>query len=71
VSDQICIGSKILAVADVFLSMAGSRPYRTGLGIEAAEAELERGRGIIYDNEVVDAFLSLIRDSRYQLPIAL
>lgn len=71
VAEQISIGSKILAVADVFLSMAGSRPYRTGLGIEAAEAELERGRGIIYDNAVVDAFLTLIRNKSYQLPTAL
>ena len=70
-AEQICIGSKILAVADVFLSMAGSRPYRAGLGIEAAEAELERGRGIIYDESVVDAFLTLIRNKSYQLPTTL
>lgn len=70
-AEQISMEAKILSVADVFLSMAGSRPYRSGLGIEAAEAELERGRGVIYDASVVDAFLTLIREKGYELPTTL
>ncbi len=38
------------------------RPYRPGLGVEAALAEIQRGRGVRYDAAAVDACVSLIRD---------
>ncbi len=53
--DEIIIEAKILAVADVTEAMWSSRPYRPGLGIEAALDEIERGRGEVYDPEVVDS----------------
>lgn len=55
-SEQIIQEARILAVADVFDSMASDRPYRYAPGIDAAFAELRSGRGRLYDPYVVDAF---------------
>jgi HD-GYP domain-containing protein (c-di-GMP phosphodiesterase class II) len=65
--DDIMIEARILAVADVVESMAFHRPYRTGLGIDVALAEIEKNRGIIYDSTAVDACLRLFREKGYQL----
>ncbi|MES9964895.1 MAG: HD domain-containing phosphohydrolase [Candidatus Sedimenticola sp. 20ELBAFRAG] len=63
--DEICLEAKILAVADVVEAMASDRPYRPGLGIEAALREIESGRGGIYDADVTDACLNLFRNKGY------
>jgi HD-GYP domain-containing protein (c-di-GMP phosphodiesterase class II) len=49
--------------------MTSYRPYRVGLGIEAALAEIERGSGTAYDAIVADACLNLFRDKGYALPV--
>ena len=59
--DAILMEARILAVADVVEAMSSHRPYRAALGIEAALAEIERGRGTQYDALVVDACLGLFR----------
>jgi len=66
-TDQISIERKILAVADVFLSIASHRPYRAALGIEEAFAEIKRGRGTLYDEVVVDACIKVVTDKDYKL----
>ena len=60
--------ARIMAVADVIEAMSSHRPYRPGLGIETALAEIERGRGTAYDADTADACLRLFREKRYQLP---
>ena len=55
-------------VADVVEAMSSHRPYRAGLGIDKALAEIERGRGTAYDADAADACLRLFRERRYQLP---
>lgn len=57
--------ARVLAVADVVEAMKSHRPYRPGLGIEAALAEIERGRGTMYDPRVVDACLLLFREKGF------
>jgi putative two-component system response regulator len=47
--------------------MASHRPYRPSLGIDAALAEIEKNRGILYDNTVADTCLKLFREKGYQL----
>jgi HD-GYP domain-containing protein (c-di-GMP phosphodiesterase class II) len=47
--------------------MASHRPYRPGLGIEAALAEIEMNRGTLYDAAVVDACLRLFHMKGYRL----
>jgi putative nucleotidyltransferase with HDIG domain len=65
--EEIVLEARILAVSDVVESMASHRPYRPTLGIEAAVEEIERNRGILYDRDVVDACLRLIREKGYSV----
>ncbi|WP_256992964.1 PAS domain S-box protein [Methylococcus capsulatus] len=65
--EAILLGARIIAVADVMEAMSSHRPYRPGLGKEAALAELEARRGSWYDPRVVDACKALFRDEGYPL----
>ncbi|MDO9528769.1 MAG: hypothetical protein Q7J27_06365 [Syntrophales bacterium] len=47
--------------------MSSHRPYRPGLGIDAALEEIEKNRGALYDADVVDACLRLFREKGFQL----
>ena len=55
-------------VADTLEAMAAHRPYRPGLGLEAALAEIERGRGTSYDPDVADCCLKYYREEGRALP---
>ena len=68
--EEILLEARIMSVADVVEAMSSHRPYRAGLGIDKALAEIERGRGSAYDPVVVDACLKLFRENRYELPQA-
>ncbi|MBI4292936.1 MAG: PAS domain-containing protein [Betaproteobacteria bacterium] len=63
--DSILLESRILGVADVVEAMASHRPYRPGLGIEAALAEIGKGSGRLYDPSVADACTKLFRESGF------
>lgn len=63
--EDILLEARILAVADVVEAMSSHRPYRPGLGIESALAEIERGRGLHYDERAVEACLDLFRSGRF------
>ena len=65
--DEIIMEARIMAVADVVEAMASHRPYRPTLGIEAALEEIEKNKGILYDNVVADTCLRLFREKGYQL----
>jgi HD-GYP domain-containing protein (c-di-GMP phosphodiesterase class II) len=45
--------------------MSSHRPYRPGLGIDKALAEIERGRTTLYDTDTADACLRLFREKRF------
>ena len=66
--EAILLEARIMAVADVVEAMSSHRPYRPGLGIEKALAEVVRGSGIVYDKAVADACLHLFQVKHYQLP---
>jgi HD-GYP domain-containing protein (c-di-GMP phosphodiesterase class II) len=66
--NEILMESQILAVADVIEAMASHRPYRPSLGIEAALKEIEKNKGIIFDETIADACLRLFREKGYKLP---
>ena len=65
--EEILIEAQILAVADVVEAMASHRPYRPGLGIDVALSEIEKNRGILYDDTVTDACLRLFRKKGFKL----
>ena len=66
--EEIVLEARVLAVADVVEAMSSHRPYRPGLGIDAALAEIEKNRGRLFDPAVVDACLRLFREKGYALP---
>jgi len=64
--DAIYLGAKILGVADVVEAMASHRPYRASLGLDKAMEEISKNSGILYDPDVVDAGLKLIREKGFE-----
>lgn len=65
--DEILFKSRILCVADVVEAMSSHRPYRPALGVEEGLAEIRRGKGLLYDPQVVDACLTLFQDKAFVL----
>ncbi len=66
--EEILLGARILCVADVIEAMSSHRPYRPGLGADAALDEIIRMRGTLYDAQVVDACVALFREHAYVMP---
>ena len=58
--EEILLEARILAVADVFESMASHRPYRPTVGTDKAIEEISKNRGILYDPDVADACLGVL-----------
>nr|WP_319395494.1 HD domain-containing phosphohydrolase [uncultured Desulfobacter sp.] len=56
--EDILLEARILTVADVVEAMSSHRPYRPGLGIDKALAEIQKNKGKFYDPDVVDACLT-------------
>lgn len=52
-------------MTDVIEAMSSHRPYRPGLGIDAALDEITQQRGTHYDPQVADACLALFREHDY------
>ena len=57
---EIPIGSRIVAIADAYEAMISDRPYKKAMPHSAALEELLRQRGIQFDPELVDVFISLV-----------
>jgi HD-GYP domain-containing protein (c-di-GMP phosphodiesterase class II) len=64
--EEICIEARILAVADVVEAMSSNRPYRPVVGLDAALEEIEKNKGVFYDNAAVDACLRLFREKGFK-----
>ncbi|MCP4545727.1 MAG: PAS domain S-box protein [bacterium] len=58
-SDEIMWQVRLLAVADLLEAMSTNRPYRAGLGLDLAVKELELGRNVLFDNEIVNTIVRL------------
>lgn len=61
--DQIPRMARILAVADTYDAMTSDRPYRKGLPIEVALAEIRKGAGTQFDPEMAHAFCEMMQPS--------
>jgi HD-GYP domain-containing protein (c-di-GMP phosphodiesterase class II) len=57
---EIPLGARIMAVVDMFVAMTEDRPYRQGLTIDTAVAELRRVAGTQIDPTCMEAFLDLL-----------
>ena len=62
--DAIPIGARIAAAVDAFDAMTADRPYRKGMPVERAIAELKRARGSQFDPQVVDVILQLYEEGQ-------
>jgi putative nucleotidyltransferase with HDIG domain len=58
--DEIDLEARIIFVADAFEAMTSDRPYRTGMEVDDALAELRECSGSQFDGEVVDAMAALL-----------
>ena len=63
--EEILLESRIVGIADVTEAISSHRPYRAGLGIEAALGEIELNRGMLYDGVVADVCIQLFRRKGY------
>lgn len=68
--DDILVGSRILAVADVVEAMSSHRPYKVAAGLDAALDEIAANAGTFYDAQVASACLRLFREQGYEIPAA-
>ena len=60
--DEIRLESRVVLVADVYEAMSSHRPYRPALSHEAAAEELNKNKGVLYDPEVVEALLNMVKE---------
>ncbi|MBE0624577.1 MAG: GAF domain-containing protein [Burkholderiales bacterium] len=65
--DDILLAARIIAVAQELDEMASAHVYRPAMGIDVALAEIERGRGTIFDAAVVDICVQLFRQEGFTL----
>jgi HD-GYP domain-containing protein (c-di-GMP phosphodiesterase class II) len=59
--DDIPVEARVVAVADTFDAMTSDRPYRQGLPVDVALAELDRCAGTQFDPSIVAAFVRAVR----------
>jgi HD-GYP domain-containing protein (c-di-GMP phosphodiesterase class II) len=64
-ADAIIVEARILAVADVTEAIMAHRPYRPAIGLDAALAEIESGKGRLYDAAAVEACVDLFRNKGF------
>jgi putative nucleotidyltransferase with HDIG domain len=60
--EQIPLPSRVIAACDAFVAIASDRPYRRGIGDEAALEQVCRGQGTQFDPQIVDALVAAIAE---------
>jgi len=55
--EEIPLGSRVIALSDALDAMTSERSYRSALPLEKVQVELERGRGLQWDPELVSIAL--------------
>ncbi|MEE9221674.1 MAG: HD-GYP domain-containing protein, partial [candidate division NC10 bacterium] len=58
--EDLSLGGRIFAVADVFDALSSNRPYRVGLDRAEAVERIKQGTGHQFDPKVVEAFLEVM-----------
>ncbi len=62
--DFIPVGSRIIAIADVFDALTTGRSYKKAFTVEATVEELIRIKGIKFDPILVDKFIEALKDAK-------
>ena len=63
---DIRIEARIIGVADVVEAMFHPRSYRPALGLDNALQEIAKGKGVLYDQDVVEACLAAFLDRGFK-----
>jgi len=63
---DIILEARILSVADVVEAMSSHRPYRPAHSMKEALREIKKGKGILYDPQVVDACIRLFEKKGFK-----
>lgn len=64
--EDIPIGARILAIVDAFDAMVSDRPYRQGMQLPVAIAELRAHAGTQFDPELVEMFISIVESGTHE-----
>ncbi|MBI4685196.1 MAG: DUF4388 domain-containing protein [Nitrospirae bacterium] len=59
---EISIGARILSITDAYYAMTTDRPYRKAISREKVIQEIVKHAGTQFDPEVVEVFLSVIKE---------
>ncbi|TWT01108.1 HD domain-containing phosphohydrolase [Planomicrobium sp. CPCC 101079] len=59
--------ARIVGVADAFDAMTTARSYSKGMSFKDGAAELLRCRNILFDANIVDAFVAILEECSYQV----
>jgi PAS domain S-box-containing protein len=63
--EEILLGARILAVANVVEAMTSHRPYRSAQSTEEALEKISEGKGVLYDPKVVDVCIRLFTEKGF------
>ncbi len=64
--ENIPIGARILAVADVYDALISDRPYRKAMAPFEAKESIQKASGVDFDPEIVEAFLTAFKQGRLE-----
>lgn len=62
--EDLSLGARILAVADVYDALVSDRPYRSGMEVESVIEIIKKEAGHQFDPNVVQAFLEVIEQEQ-------
>lgn len=65
--DQIPLGARLFAVADVYDALTSQRPYKPLFSYKEASAEIQKHKGSQFDSAIVEIFLSIAPDELEQI----
>ncbi|MFA5110541.1 MAG: HD-GYP domain-containing protein [Desulfobaccales bacterium] len=65
--DEILLDARILGLADVMEAMSSHRPYRPALDFSMALKEINQNKGVLYDEETVDACIRVLTEKDFIL----
>ena len=62
--EEIPLGSRIVAIADVFQALTSDRPYRNAFSEAEALKMIKAGSGTQFDPSVVSIFLQVVQHKK-------
>jgi len=63
--EEIVFEARILAIADVVEAMSSHRPYRPARTLQETLEEIIKNKGILYDPEIADVCIKLLKEKRF------